>query len=142
MTRSQPARPPRRKKSAGPLAFAGYEHRTEPLAPMGTFYRRVLRNAVTGGVFILGSLAIGVVGYKALFNISWVDAILNASMILTGMGPVDRAETTAAKLFASGYAIFSGVAFLTSVGVIIAPLVHRFLHRFHLETEEEATPGQ
>jgi hypothetical protein len=92
---------------------------------------------MTGLVLIFGSLAIGMVGYHVFLSLPWIDSLLNASMILTGMGPVDRAETVGAKLFASVYAIFSGVMFLTSVGVLIAPIVHRFMHRFHLETEEE-----
>lgn len=70
------------------------------------------------------------------YNLTWVDALLNASMILTGMGPVDVAKTNGAKIFASVYAIYSGVAFLTSVAVIFAPVLHRFLHRFHLNTED------
>ena len=77
------------------------------------------------------------IGYHAIGGLPWVDSILNASMILTGMGPVDPMRTAAAKLFASAYAIFSGVAFLTSVGVLLAPLFHRFLHHFHLEVEGE-----
>ena len=83
------------------------------------------------------SLTIGVVGYHVTAGLSWVDSLLNASMILTGMGPVDPLPTATAKLFASAYAIFSGVAFLTIVAVMLAPLVHRFLHRFHLELDDE-----
>ncbi len=103
----------------------------------GQFYRRLARNAIVGFVFIFGSLAIGTIGYHLFMSLPWIDSLLNASMILTGMGPVDHAETTAAKLFASAYAIFSGVAFLGSVGVLLAPLAHRLMHRYHLETEEE-----
>jgi len=93
--------------------------------------------AILSGALILFSLAVGVIGYHAIGGLPWVDSILNASMILTGMGPVDPMRTAAAKLFASAYAIFSGVAFLTSVGVLLAPLFHRFLHHFHLEVEGE-----
>jgi len=88
-------------------------------------------------VIILISLGIGVVGYHYYFNISWLDSLVNASMILTGMGPVDRAVTDGAKWFSSIYAIYSGVAFLTSVAVIFSPVVHRFLHRFHIDLEED-----
>ena len=96
--------------------------------------------ALSGGL-IVGSLAIGAVGYRMLAHLSWVDALLNASMILTGMGPVDPMPTAGAKLFASAYALFSGVAFLTSVGVLLAPVVHRLLHRFHLEMDEGSGSG-
>ena len=105
----------------------------EPLPPRGEFLRRVRQGLVLGGSLIGGSLALGVLGYHAFAGLSWIDSLLNASMILTGMGPVDRLVTPQAKLFASAYALFSGVAFLTSVGVLAAPVVHRFLHRFHLD---------
>ena len=110
-----------------------FEHSGEPLLPLGRFWGRLLRGALAGGALIGSSLLIGVLGYHAIGRLGWVDSILNAAMILTGMGPVDRMDTTAAKLFASAYALFSGVAFLTSVGVLFAPVVHRFMHRFHLE---------
>lgn len=88
-------------------------------------------------VMIVFSLGIGVVGYHHFFNIGWLDSLVNASMILTGMGPVDKAETDGAKIFSSIYAIYSGVAFLTSVAVIFSPVVHRFLHQFHLDLEDD-----
>ena len=87
-----------------------------------------------------GSLALGVLGYHLLAGLSWIDALVNASMILTGMGPVDPMHTAAAKIFASIYAIFSGVAFLTSVGVLLAPAAHRILHRFHLDGDDDDAP--
>ena len=82
------------------------------------------------------SLIIGMVGYKYFLHLPWVDSLLNASMILTGMGPVDKAETDGGKIFASIYAIYSGVAFLTSVAFLSAPILHRTLHRFHLDLDE------
>lgn len=88
-----------------------------------------------GCLFLTFSLGIGTVGYHLTANLGWVDAFLNASMILTGMGPVDRLQTQTAKLFASFYAIFSGVAFLTFCGVLFTPIYHRFLHKFHLDLE-------
>lgn len=120
------SRPPR-------LWFVAFEHRHEPLLPMRAFLRRVLMGATAGGLLIAFSLAIGVVGYHAIAQLGWVDSILNASMILTGMGPVSPMTSNAAKLFASAYALFSGVMFLTSVGVLLSPVIHRFLHKFHLE---------
>jgi hypothetical protein len=83
--------------------------------------------------FLCFSLAMGTVGYAHFAGLPVVDAFLNASMILTGMGPVDKMETTAGKLFASIYAIYSGVAFLTLCGVLFTPIYHRFLHQFHLD---------
>jgi hypothetical protein len=100
------------------------------------FYSKLIKSAAIGTLFLFISLIIGIVGYHYYFNISWLDSLVNASMILTGMGPVDRALTNGAKLFSSFYAIYSGVAFLTSVAIIFSPVVHRFLHRFHIEVEE------
>lgn len=101
------------------------------------FYNKLIKSVAIGTLFLIISLAIGVGGYHYFFNISWLDSLVNASMILTGMGPVDRAETDGAKLFSSIYAIYSGVAFLTSVAVIFGPIVHRFLHKFRIDVEEE-----
>lgn len=100
------------------------------------YLNRVVKNIIAAMVILIASLLIGVVGYMYYFDLNWIDALLNASMILTGMGPVNAATTNGAKIFASFYAIYSGVAFLTSVAVIFAPVLHRFLHRFHLDTEE------
>ena len=83
------------------------------------------------------SLGIGVIGYHYLADLGWIDSLLNASMILTGMGPVDRLETDTAKIFASIYSIFSGVVFLTTVAVFLSPLVHRLLHLLHVENGED-----
>ena len=88
---------------------------------------------------VFGSLGIGVLGYHFSEGLSWLDALVNAAMILFGMGPVSELHTNAGKWFASFYALFSGVAFITIVGVTFAPLFHRFLHRFHLEMEEAPT---
>jgi hypothetical protein len=81
---------------------------------------------------VFGTLFIGVAGYHFLAQLSWIDALVNASMLLGGMGPVNELHTTAAKLFASFYALFSGIVFLVSIGVLFAPIIHRFLHRFHI----------
>ena len=84
----------------------------------------------------------GMLGYHFLARLTWLDALVNASMILTGMGPVDQMTTVGAKLFASFYALFSGVAFLTIVAVLLAPAVHRFLHRFHLDLAGDSEDGK
>lgn len=86
---------------------------------------------------VAGSLGLGMAGYHSFAGLSWIDSLLNASMILTGMGPVDPMPNSAAKLFASFYALFSGIVFLSSAAILIAPVFHRFLHRFHLELEEK-----
>ena len=85
---------------------------------------------------------IGILGYRILEGMSWIDAILNSAMILGGMGPVDPLHTNAGKLFASFYALFSGVIFLVSVGVLIAPMFHRLLHTFHLAPPKEGSDDE
>ena len=113
------------------------DRRHAPLLSRAEFAGRVARNAVLAAALIAASLAIGVVGYHLTAGLGWIDSLLNASMILTGMGPVAPLQSNTAKLFASFYALFSGVAFLTIVAVLMAPLVHRFLHRFHLDLADE-----
>jgi TRAP-type C4-dicarboxylate transport system permease small subunit len=107
------------------------------LPPHPVFLRRLARTFLLAVFIIGGSLCLGVLGYHSIGGLPWVDALLNASMILGGMGPVDVLTTRSAKLFASAYALFSGVILLASVAVMIAPLVHRFLHRYHLELDED-----
>jgi hypothetical protein len=114
-----------------------FERHHEPMLPRRDFIRRLFAGVAWASAFIGVSLAIGVVGYHVLDDLPWVDALLNASMILGGMGPVDTLKTDAAKLFASAYALYSGVMLITSIGVVIAPIVHRFLHHFHLQTEDD-----
>ena len=108
-----------------------------PLLPFREFRRRMLRFALVALVLVAGSLAIGVAGYHWIGGLPWVDAFLNASMILGGMGPVDPLPTRAAKIFASFYALFSGVFLLATAAVLISPVVHRFLHRYHLGPESD-----
>lgn len=115
-----------------------YENRSKPLLSRRKFYHRLRRSGTLALTLIGGSLLIGMVGYHVLEHMGWVDSFANASMILSGMGPLGELKTTAGKIFAGFYAIFSGVAFLTSVGVVFAPVFHRFLHKFHLETAKEA----
>jgi hypothetical protein len=113
-----------------------YEHRRQPLVSRREFRRRMLKSGGFALLVIGGSLAIGVAGYHWVGGLPWLDALVNASMILGGMGPVDRIESTAGKWFESGYALYSGIALLTSVGVLFAPAIHRFLHRFHIEESD------
>jgi len=114
-----------------------FERRHQPVAPRKVFRSRLLRSLALGGSVLGISLAVGVAGYHWLVGLGWLDALLNASMILGGMGPVDPVARTGGKWFASVYALYSGVALLTSVGVIFAPVLHRVLHVFHAETEEQ-----
>lgn len=86
---------------------------------------------------VFTTLMVGVVGYHLAVGLGWLDALVNASMILSGMGPVDAVHSTAGKWFESFYALFSGVVFISSVGVLLAPLGRRFLHRFHLDIEAD-----
>ncbi len=110
-----------------------FEHRGQPLASRRLFLRRMARYLAVSVAIILLSLVVGILGYHFFEGLSWIDSLLNASMILGGMGPVDPIRTVPGKLFASFYALFSGMVFLVAVGVLIAPAFHRFLHRFHLE---------
>jgi hypothetical protein len=113
------------------------ERSHEPLLPKRDFLAREARYALGASVVVVLSLGVGVLGYHSFGSLGWVDSLLNASFILTGMGPVDPLRTVAGKLFASAYAIFSGIAFLSTIGILMTPLAHRFLHRFHLEQGRE-----
>ncbi len=113
-----------------------YEHKSEPLLPFRKFLRRLLRHVSVGILVIFGSLWIGVLGYHGIAGFSWIESLLNASMILGGMGPVDPLRTSGAKIFASCYALFSGVIFLVVVGIMVAPVAHRVMHRLHLERSQ------
>jgi hypothetical protein len=116
-----------------------YERRHEPLAPPRVFRQRMIHSGGVAAGIIGVSLVIGVVGYRVLGGIeSWVDCLYNASMILGGMGPVAELHSDAGKVFASAYALYSGVVLLASVGVLLAPALHRILHHFHIETDEDA----
>jgi hypothetical protein len=100
-------------------------------------FRRLIRNGILVSTLILGALLFGAIGYHLFGGLSWLDAMLNATMILTGMGPVNPISTTAGKIFAIGYALFSGVFFLTMFAVLLAPALQHFLHRFHLDLSEQ-----
>lgn len=120
------------------VSFFRYEHHSAPLLPRQDFMRRLLRNSMLATGLIVFSLGIGMLGYHLFVRLDWTDSFLNASMILTGMGEITALDTEGGKIFAGLYALFSGVAFLTIIGVLVAPVVHRFMHRFHLALDEEA----
>ena len=117
------------------LAADMFEPRRKPLLPRRSFYARMARSLAVAVAIVLVSLGGGMAGYHFFENLSWLDAFLNAAMILSGMGPVAQIQTAAGKLFAGCYALFSGLALITTMAVVFAPLFHRFLHKFHLDTE-------
>jgi hypothetical protein len=114
-----------------------YEHKKQPLAPKKVFYQRIWKNLLVAVFILLTSLGIGIIGYQLTIpEFDIYDSLLNASMILSGMGPIIDAKITlsnTAKVFASCYALFSGIAFISTVGILIAPVAHRFFHRLHIE---------
>ena len=111
------------------------EHHRKPLLSRREFIHRQLRYTGFSSIVLIFSIGIGTAGYHVWGELAWIDAFLNASMILTGMGPVDHLNTYAGKLFAAFYALFSGISFLTFVAVLFAPIYHRFLHKLHLNIE-------
>lgn len=119
----------------GPLHF---EHMHEPLAPAAVVGRRLLASGAVTTLVLAGSLVLGMAGYHWLVGIPrWVDCLYSASMIMGGMGPVGPDPTTdAGKIFASAYAVYSGVMLLASVGLLLSPLLHRLLHHFHIPSDE------
>ena len=117
--------------------FYQFEHFSRPLLPRAEFLRRFSLSALVGMVLIGASLLVGMVGYHAFEGLSWMDSFLNAAMILGGMGPIWSPQTDAGKIFAGLYALYSGLAVLAIVGVMFAPVVHRFLHRFHADVGDQ-----
>jgi hypothetical protein len=113
-----------------------FERRSEPLLPRSQFFGRMAAAIGVTLVIIAVSLGMGMAGYHYLGELPWIDALLNSSMILTGMGPVDAMQSTGGKLFATFYALYSGVAFLSMTAVLLAPIIHRTMHKFHLDAEE------
>lgn len=115
-----------------------YEHRSEPLLPWRVFLlRRFGRTVAAAAVVIAVSLVLGMLGYRLTEGMGWLDAFLNASMILGGMGPVGTLHSDAGKLFAACYALYSGLVLVGVAGLLLAPFMHRLLHRFHLEGRRE-----
>ena len=110
-----------------------FEGRRDKLAPFPVFLKRLAAWVAISIGIVLVVLLIGVAGYHWLGGLDWVDSLLEASMILGGMGPVNPLKTTAVKLFASGYALFSGLVFIAIMGMLLTPVIHRMLHKFHVE---------
>ena len=114
-----------------------YENSRHHLASRRVFAGRLLRHAAAAMALIAVSLALGVFGYHGFEQLPWIDSLLNAAMLLGGMGPVDTLHSTAGKLFASFYALYCGLVALIAAGILLAPLVHRMMHRFHVEPGAE-----
>jgi hypothetical protein len=113
-----------------------FERRHEPILPASLFLRRLALSLGSGIGLVVASLTVGMAGYRELLGLSWIDAFLNASMILSGMGPVATPDSPGAKLFAGVYALYSGFAVLAIAGVAFGPVVHRFLHYLHADPDE------
>ena len=112
-----------------------YERRHEPILPPALFLVRMLRHSAGAFLLILASLAVGIAGYVVFEHLSWLDAFLNAAMLLGGMGPIHNPQTWAGKLFAGLYALYCGLVVIVTMGVVLAPLLHRALHKFHWRKE-------
>jgi hypothetical protein len=114
-----------------------FEHHRQELLPRSQFMWRQARFTLAALGIIVASLAIGMLGYHFLEGLTWLDAFLNAAMLMGGMGPLAPLTTDAGKLFAGLYALYSGLVLLISVGIFAAPIFHRFLHHFHLELDDK-----
>ena len=117
------------------------EHRSDPLLPRHAFLFRVVRYLTLAMLVIGVALGIGVVGYHSLGGLPWIDALVNASMILGGMGPVDPITSPAGKVFASFYALFSGLLFIGAASIVLAPFFHRVMHKLHLDDDDNDASG-
>ncbi len=113
-----------------------FERKHEKLASSSVFFRRMAISVLIAVALILTALSIGMLGYRYIAGFDWVDALLEASMILGGMGPINTLSSTDAKLFAAGYALFSGLVFIAIMGIILAPVTHRMLHKFHIDEDD------
>ena len=115
------------------MRFHSFEHRHERLAPLSVFVKRLAGSVGIACFLIALALFIGIAGYHWIAGFGWIDSLLEASMILGGMGPVNQLSTSGAKGFASVYALFSGLVFIGVMGIVLAPMAHRMLHKFHLD---------
>jgi hypothetical protein len=114
-----------------------FEHRSKPLLPRREFIWRMIFFALLSAGFVIFSLLLGMIGYRIFEDFNWVDAFVNAAMLMGGMGPVNELKTDAGKIFAGVYSMYCGLVFIIAVGFLIAPVYHRFLHKFHLDLEEK-----
>jgi hypothetical protein len=115
----------------------GFEHRRQKVVPLPQFLKRMGRYGLVAVILIIFSVSLGTIGYHCFGQLKWLDSFHMASMILTGMGPVAEMDTNGAKIFSSFFALYSGVAFLSITAIFFAPVVHRLLHKLHVENDEE-----
>jgi hypothetical protein len=113
-----------------------FEHKRQKVLPVRQFIQRLAAWFSLAAIVVVFALGMGVMGYHHIAGLTWVDALLNAAMILTGMGPVNEMVTTQAKLFSAAYALFSGVVFLSAMSIVLAPIFHRIMHRIHFDDTE------
>ena len=113
-----------------------FERRTDQLAPVSIYVQRIAVSLAIAFVLILIALSVGIAGYHLIAGFNWVDSLLEASMILGGMGPVRELPSDTAKVFASVYALFSGIIFIALMGIILSPLAHRVMHKFHIDERD------
>ena len=114
-----------------------FEGRHQPLLSRTAFFRRLARHFLASALLVGGSLLGGMAGYRYFEGMSWIDAYANATMILSGMGPLAQLETFGGKLFAGSYALYSGLAVIVAMSIILGPVLHRLLHSFHLQSDKE-----
>jgi len=114
-----------------------YEHRRSPLLPARLYYIRLAQHAALALAILLVSLGAGMAGYAYFEGLGWIDAFLNSAMLLGGMGPVDAPHTPGGKLFAGCYALYAGLVFLATGAILLAPIVHRLVHRIHVEERNQ-----
>jgi len=120
-----------------------FETRHQPLLPRAQFLWRLLLCMSISASLMAVSLAVGILGYHVIGGLDWIDALLNAAMILGGMGPVDTLHSAGAKLFASAYALYSGMVLIATIGIALGPIIHRLLHRFHVDDQDlDPTSGK
>jgi hypothetical protein len=117
-------------------SWRNFERRTDQLAPMSIYIQRLIGSLAIALCLIVVALSIGISGYHYLAGFKWIDSLLEASMILGGMGPVKELSNDTAKIFASVYALFSGLVLIAVMGIILAPVVHRIMHKFHVDEED------
>ena len=119
------------------MHLTSFERHRQPLLSRRAFLIRLGNNVLVALALALGSVALGMVGYRLTEGMDWLDAFLNASMILSGMGPVGELSHPAAKLFAGCYALYSGLLVIIATGIILAPVIHRVGHSLHVEDEDD-----
>jgi hypothetical protein len=118
------------------FSWRRFEGRRDQIAPVSIYVQRIAASLAIASSLMTIALCLGIVGYHLLAGFNWIDSLLEASMILGGMGPVREMQSQGAKVFASIYALFSGIFFIALMGIILSPVVHRVLHKFHVDEKD------